>query len=186
MAAEIMLKEADMSILSWLIVGLIAGWIAGVIMKGGGYGLIGNIVVAAILGRFVLGPGLQDLVTRPVIFQGLDQLRHRASRLVEDQVLGELPAVAAGQLATIKLPWVDPLRQQFVGGAQTGPGNYHAFMFDGGRMIDLGTMGGSNSWAYGINDNGWMVGASGMAGTNMHAFVCTNALTNASMMDYCL
>ncbi len=45
-----------MSILIWLIVGLIAGWIAGVIMKGGGYGLIGDIVVGilgALLGGFL-------------------------------------------------------------------------------------------------------------------------------------
>jgi len=73
--------------------------------------------------------------------------------------------------------------EQIVGGAQTAMGNYHGFMFDGGRMMDLGTLGGSNSWAYGINDNGWMVGAAGVAGTNMHAFVCTNALTNLVMMD---
>src|SRR5512143_105877 len=73
--------------------------------------------------------------------------------------------------------------EQIVGTAQTGMGNYHGFMFDGGRMVDLGSMGGSNSWAYGINDNGWMVGASGMPMANVHAFVCTNALTNAVMMD---
>lgn len=45
-----------MSILSWIIVGLIAGWLAGLIMKGGGYGLIGNIVVGvlgALLGGFL-------------------------------------------------------------------------------------------------------------------------------------
>ncbi len=45
-----------MSILSWIIVGLIAGWLAGVIMKGSGYGLIGNIVggiVGALLGGFL-------------------------------------------------------------------------------------------------------------------------------------
>jgi probable HAF family extracellular repeat protein len=74
-------------------------------------------------------------------------------------------------------------REQIVGTAQTGMGNYHAFLFDGGRMVDIGTMGRSNSWAYGINDNGWMVGASGMPGSNMHAFVCTNALMNAFMVD---
>jgi probable HAF family extracellular repeat protein len=73
--------------------------------------------------------------------------------------------------------------EQIVGAAQTSMGNYHAFMFDGGRMVDLGTMGGSNSWAYGINDNGWMVGASGLPMTNMHAFLCTNALMNPAMMD---
>ena len=41
-------------ILAWLIVGLVAGWLAGQFMKGGGYGLIGDIVVG-ILGAFVGG-----------------------------------------------------------------------------------------------------------------------------------
>ena len=73
--------------------------------------------------------------------------------------------------------------EQIVGAAQTAMGNYHAFMFDGGRMMDLGTLGGSNSWAYGINDYGWMVGAAGLPGTNIHGFVCTNGLTGPVMMD---
>ena len=73
--------------------------------------------------------------------------------------------------------------EQIVGTAQTGMGSYHAFMFDGGRMMDHGTLGGSNSWAYGINDLGWMVGAAGVVGTNMHAFLCTNAWMNPAMMD---
>jgi len=45
-----------MSILSWIVVGLIAGWLAGRVMKGGGYGLIGDIVVGIIgglLGGFI-------------------------------------------------------------------------------------------------------------------------------------
>jgi len=37
-----------------LLVGLIAGWLAGQIMTGGGFGLIGNIVVG-IVGAFVAG-----------------------------------------------------------------------------------------------------------------------------------
>jgi uncharacterized membrane protein YeaQ/YmgE (transglycosylase-associated protein family) len=48
--------EARMSLLSWIVVGLIAGWLAGLVMKGGGFGLIGNIVVGAIgglLGGFI-------------------------------------------------------------------------------------------------------------------------------------
>ena len=47
-----------MSILAWLVVGLIAGWLAGQVMKGGGYGLVGDIVVGvvgALLGGFVAG-----------------------------------------------------------------------------------------------------------------------------------
>lgn len=42
------------SILVWLLIGAVAGWLAGVIVKGYGYGLIGNIVVG-ILGGFVGG-----------------------------------------------------------------------------------------------------------------------------------
>ena len=43
-----------MTILVWLILGLIAGWIAGLLMGRGGYGLIGDIVVG-ILGAMVGG-----------------------------------------------------------------------------------------------------------------------------------
>jgi uncharacterized membrane protein YeaQ/YmgE (transglycosylase-associated protein family) len=32
----------------FIIVGLVAGWLAGVIMKGGGYGVIGDIVVGVV------------------------------------------------------------------------------------------------------------------------------------------
>jgi uncharacterized membrane protein YeaQ/YmgE (transglycosylase-associated protein family) len=41
-------------ILAWLIVGLIAGWLAGQFMRGGGFGLIGDIVMG-IVGAFVGG-----------------------------------------------------------------------------------------------------------------------------------
>lgn len=47
-----------MGLLSWLIVGLIAGWLAGVVMRGGGYGVLGNIlvgIVGALLGGFIAG-----------------------------------------------------------------------------------------------------------------------------------
>ena len=39
-----------MTILSWIVVGLIAGFLAGVVVKGGGFGLIGDIVVGVIGG----------------------------------------------------------------------------------------------------------------------------------------
>jgi uncharacterized membrane protein YeaQ/YmgE (transglycosylase-associated protein family) len=41
-----------MSILSWIVVGLIAGWLAGRVMRTGGYGLIGDIIVGVIGGVF--------------------------------------------------------------------------------------------------------------------------------------
>ena len=42
------------SLLVLLLVGAVAGWLAGLIMKGYGFGLIGNIVVG-IVGAFVAG-----------------------------------------------------------------------------------------------------------------------------------
>ncbi len=38
----------------WLVVGLIAGWLAGVVMKGGGYGMVADIVIG-ILGGILGG-----------------------------------------------------------------------------------------------------------------------------------
>ena len=49
--------EGDaMDLLSFLVVGLVAGWLAGVLVKGGGFGAIGDIivgVVGALLGGFL-------------------------------------------------------------------------------------------------------------------------------------
>jgi uncharacterized membrane protein YeaQ/YmgE (transglycosylase-associated protein family) len=41
-------------ILAWLLVGLIAGWLAGQFMRGGGFGLVGDIVMG-VVGAFVGG-----------------------------------------------------------------------------------------------------------------------------------
>ena len=43
-----------MGFIAWIIVGAIAGWLAGLLVKGGGFGLLGDIVVG-ILGAFVGG-----------------------------------------------------------------------------------------------------------------------------------
>ncbi len=37
-----------MGILAWLVVGLIAGWLASQVIRGGGYGLIGDIIVGIV------------------------------------------------------------------------------------------------------------------------------------------
>jgi uncharacterized membrane protein YeaQ/YmgE (transglycosylase-associated protein family) len=47
-------RKNDMGILSWIVVGLIAGWLAGRVMKNGGYGVIGDIIVG-ILGGLLGG-----------------------------------------------------------------------------------------------------------------------------------
>ncbi len=56
-----------MGLLAWIIVGLIAGWLAGQVMRGGGYGLVGDIIigiVGAIIGGFLAGAifGIPDAV----------------------------------------------------------------------------------------------------------------------------
>ena len=42
------------TLLVWLVVGAVAGWLAGMIVKGGGFGLLGDIVVG-IIGAFAGG-----------------------------------------------------------------------------------------------------------------------------------
>jgi uncharacterized membrane protein YeaQ/YmgE (transglycosylase-associated protein family) len=41
-------------LLLFLLIGLIAGWLAGIVMKGGGYGVVGDIIIG-ILGSLVGG-----------------------------------------------------------------------------------------------------------------------------------
>jgi uncharacterized membrane protein YeaQ/YmgE (transglycosylase-associated protein family) len=42
--------EIGMGLVAWIVVGLIAGFLAGLVMKGSGYGVIGDIIVGVIGG----------------------------------------------------------------------------------------------------------------------------------------
>ena len=42
------------SLILFLVIGLVAGWLAGRIMKGGGYGLVGDLIVG-VIGAFIGG-----------------------------------------------------------------------------------------------------------------------------------
>jgi len=79
-----------MSIIAWIVLGLIAGWIAGMLMRGGGYGLIGDIILGilgALIGGWIAGavtgqdvtmgfniPSLIIAVVGAVILIGLSRL----------------------------------------------------------------------------------------------------------------
>ena len=41
-------------VIAWLVVGLIAGWLAGAVMKGSGYGVFGDLIVG-LIGSFCGG-----------------------------------------------------------------------------------------------------------------------------------
>jgi uncharacterized membrane protein YeaQ/YmgE (transglycosylase-associated protein family) len=52
------LEEFVMGLLTWIVVGLIAGWLAGLVVKGSGFGVIGDIIlgiVGALIGGFLAG-----------------------------------------------------------------------------------------------------------------------------------
>ena len=57
-----------MSIIWWIVVGLVAGFLASLVMRGGGYGVVGDIIVGlvgALLGGFLanlLGLGASGLI----------------------------------------------------------------------------------------------------------------------------
>ena len=52
-----------MGIFAWIAVGIIAGWLAGQIMKGSGYGLLGDLALGLV--GAVIGGWLYGLVASP-------------------------------------------------------------------------------------------------------------------------
>jgi uncharacterized membrane protein YeaQ/YmgE (transglycosylase-associated protein family) len=61
------------SLIIWLVIGAVAGWLAGVVVTGFGLGLIGNIVVG-IVGSFIAGwllpkIGIKSIVKNEIVDQ---------------------------------------------------------------------------------------------------------------------
>jgi uncharacterized membrane protein YeaQ/YmgE (transglycosylase-associated protein family) len=51
-------RRFDMGFLAWIVVGLIAGWLAGQVMKGGGYGIVVDLILGilgGVLGGWIFG-----------------------------------------------------------------------------------------------------------------------------------
>jgi uncharacterized membrane protein YeaQ/YmgE (transglycosylase-associated protein family) len=51
-------EVTSMNFLEWIVVGLIAGWLAGQVMKGGGYGVLVDIILGilgGLLGGWLFG-----------------------------------------------------------------------------------------------------------------------------------
>ena len=59
---------APESVLAWIVIGAIAGWLAGLLVKGYGFGLIGNIVIG------ILGAGIAGILApRLGLYTGLNR-----------------------------------------------------------------------------------------------------------------
>jgi uncharacterized membrane protein YeaQ/YmgE (transglycosylase-associated protein family) len=59
-----------MDIIIFLAIGAIAGWLAGLIFKGGGFGLLWNIIigiVGGVIGGWLLGPFLYGIFGEGII-----------------------------------------------------------------------------------------------------------------------
>lgn len=60
-----------MDIVAWLVVGLIAGWLASQVMRGGGYGLVGDIIVG-IIGAVIGGFLAREFLDMPNAVNGIN------------------------------------------------------------------------------------------------------------------
>ena len=60
-----------MGILAWIVVGLIAGWLASRVMRGGGHGLVGDIIVGAV-GAVIGGFLAANLLHMPDAVNGIN------------------------------------------------------------------------------------------------------------------
>lgn len=84
----------------------------------------------------------------------------------------DLGSIGSGSLTGgVTTPYAINNLGQVVGQSKlSNDSTYHAFLYDQGTMRDLGTLGGSNSIAYDINDNGLVVGTAMIAGGSYRAF----------------
>ncbi len=60
-----------MGLLAWIVVGLIAGWLANQVMRGGSYGLVGDIIVGAV-GAVIGGFLAANLLNMPDAVTGIN------------------------------------------------------------------------------------------------------------------
>jgi uncharacterized membrane protein YeaQ/YmgE (transglycosylase-associated protein family) len=79
-----------MSIIAWIVLGLVAGWLAGMIMRGSGYGVIGDIVLG------ILGAILGGWITAAVL--GRDMVNGFNVETLLVAVLGAVVLIAVSRL----------------------------------------------------------------------------------------
>lgn len=121
---------------------------------------------ALIVSVAVLCGGCASMLPGPSSQTSSEPLSYTSSYMVTD--LGTLSGTGSTKAAGIN-----------GSGDIVGTSANHAFLWSKGAMTDLGTLGGSVSMAYAINDQGVVVGEASTASGEMHAF----AWQNGAMKD---
>lgn len=120
----------------------------------------------AVLGFLIPIAACTDVATAPTTPPAIDRPQMaRATRSITMTNLGTLGGAGDGEARAINSSG------QIVGYSQTIDGNPHAFLWEKGSMIDLGTLGGRESFALDINDAGEAVGYSATSNGEYHAFL---------------
>jgi len=108
----------------------------------------------------------------------LDPGRHHAFLLSTSGYLQDLGAIPGSYRSTLSSAASAVNDSGEVTGSAISPtdGRLHAFLYDGGPLQDLGTLGGTGSGGYGINDSGLIAGGSEKADFTAHAFLVVDGV----------
>lgn len=124
-----------------------------------------NSPALAVLGFLIPIAACTDVATAPTTPPAIDRpLMARAARSITMTKLGSLGGAGNGEALGINSTG------QVVGYSYTADGNAHAFLWESGSMMDLGTLGGRSSIAEDINEAGDVVGSSETSTGCVHAF----------------
>jgi len=101
-----------MGVLSWIVVGAIAGWLAGLVVQGTGFGLLGDIIVGVVGG--LLG-GFLGQETQVLAVCDVDTTRRSAAQKRVDDFYGKRAGQRAGCAAYSDfrgMPWYQMFRTE--------------------------------------------------------------------------
>src|SRR5437899_12692772 len=96
-----------MSIIAWIVLGLIAGWLAGVLVRGAGYGMLGDIVLG-ILGALVGGWIISALLGVDVSGFNLESLFIAVFGAIVIRMLGRAIYRCAGPMSEPRVARASP------------------------------------------------------------------------------
>lgn len=84
---------------------------------------------------------------------------------------GALTSIGNSATVAFGVNSTDDVVGEYQPGSETLGTGMHAFLFTGGVLTDIGTLGGTTSWANRINDSGQIAGTSYLANNSFHPFL---------------